>query len=149
MKVDFPDHVLDRAHRVGKPKTLPDGTVLPTPIIAKFWNFNLRTKIYQARKVTAPTDQRTVRLDLTWRRRKLIAWAQNRVKDNKVANVDFIFANINCSPSLRLKNGKYLLFNTKYELIKQLPQMARPDGDDDDEEFDDDAGGTAAFARGD
>ena len=61
-------------------------------------------------------------LDLTKRHYLLLAKAKTTIKDNPA--VMFAFADITCSPALKLKDDKFHYFNSEDELNKILPKMS-------------------------
>ncbi len=64
LKVNIPDEVIDRAHRIGKPK-VKNGIDIHTMIV-RFTTWRHRTAVYGARKTSSKYK---VRLDLTKKRR--------------------------------------------------------------------------------
>lgn len=120
----IPVNCLDRAHRVGKVKQDDKGKDLPRAIIVKFKSWTSRTEVYQKRPKKKGKDTKggvRFNLDLTKRRLKLKFKAIDATKDMEV--VDFVFADVNCSIGMRLKSGKFLFFNSDYELDEILKKL--------------------------
>ena len=88
--VVLPENSIERAHRVGKPRTGEDGKK-NQQMIVKLKSRNVRTDIYKKRK-----GQQSVKvyLDLTMRRLNLKKLAVE--KTNNCEHVAFVFANIYC-----------------------------------------------------
>lgn len=112
--VDIPEVHYDRAHRIGKGKTNEKGEV-ERQMIVKFISWSARTKIYKNRKSLV---NHRIYLDLTKRRFDLLKLAQVKVQGNNL--IDFVFADINCKLSMRLKNGKFVYFSSEDELDKLI-----------------------------
>ena len=113
-EADVSEAYLDRAHRVGKPFVDHDGT-RKQQIIVKFSTWYHRTLFYRARKKLSSAK---VYLDLTQTRFKLLKDSRAKVQGN--SKVDFVFADVNCSLCVRLKNGTFKSFNSDEELDKIL-----------------------------
>ena len=111
---------IDRAHRIGK--TIVDDTGKSfKSIIVKFKSWDVRTNFYKARPKKKDEGTKkpgmksfSVSLDLTKRRYRLLEYARGVV--NHYAEVDFAFADINCSLAIRLKDGSFHYFNSKKSL---------------------------------
>ena len=108
--VVIPDVVLDRAHRVGRPKKDDDGSA-KQQIIVRFTTWQHRTLLYKGRKNLANAK---VYLDLTKTKFKLLKHCQAKVQDNNL--VDFVFADVNCALCVRMKNGAFRYFNSENQL---------------------------------
>jgi len=89
---------IDRAHRVGKDKRA---------IIVKFFSFKKRTEVYKARK--KENNNVKIYLNLTKARLNLLDGARSMINVN--SNIEFVFADINCNPVAKLKNGSFVFFN--------------------------------------
>ena len=119
---NLPDYCYDRAHRVGRIRRNPDGTMVPRAIIVKFNSWSTRTAVYRKRRKWDGGDGGTrFSVDLTKRHLALKKLAIERVKD--VALVDFAFADVNCNICLRLKNGEFKFFSSEEELDKILDAL--------------------------
>lgn len=116
LKVDIPDVVIDRAHRIGPVKEDPTSKKKFQSIIVRFTTWRHRTLAYRARK---KTKQVRVRLDLTRRKVKLLEKANTWLEDN---DENFAFADINCRLCLRFE-GDFHYFNDENEL-KELIKYA-------------------------
>lgn len=106
----IPECMFDRAHRVGKKKIDEEGNVRQQMIV-RMCSWKARTVIYQNRKVL---KNHRCYLDLTHRRFKLKLLAEKKVEGN--VKVEFVLADINCSLSMKIKNGGFKYFNTEEEL---------------------------------
>ena len=111
---NIPDCMFDRAHRVGKTKTDDQGNV-SQQMIVKMCSWKARTLIYRNRKVL---KNHRCYLDLTKRRFNLKKLADKKIEGN--AKVEFALADINCSISIKIKNGGFKYFNSEEELDKIL-----------------------------
>ena len=98
---DIPDHVIDRAHRVGKVVVNEKDGSKKQAIIVKFTTWRHRTILYRSRK---NLDGTKVFLDLT--------------QNNPL--VEYVFADVNCTLCAKLSNGKYEHFSNEKELDKIL-----------------------------
>ena len=114
LKVDIPDVVIDRAHRIGPFKKDEKSSKSYQSIIVRFTTWRHRTLAYRARKNAKKVR---VRLDLTRRRMKLLEKANTWLGDN---DENFAFADINCRLCIRLE-GEFHYFkdeNALTEIIK-------------------------------
>lgn len=91
---------IDRAHRIGKDKK---------SVIVKFFSFKKRTDLYKARKKST-NNRLKIYLDLTKSRLALLDKARTLI--DKKSKVEFVFADINCNPCAKLKNGAFVFFNS-------------------------------------
>ena len=108
------DCEFDRAHGIGHAKDR-QGTVLKErQMIVKFSSFRARTLVYRNRK-KGPGDHVRFYIDQTKRRFDLRKKAVEYVKDKP--DVDFVFADVNCSLCIRFKSGRYDHFNSEDELF--------------------------------
>ena len=105
---DFVDRDFDRAHRVGYSHDRDGKLRTDRQMIVKFTSFWARSKVYRARP-------KVIYIDQTKRRFNLRKMAVDYVKDKP--EVDFVFADINCSLCVRLKNGQFKFFCSKEELL--------------------------------
>ena len=111
LELDIPEDGIDRAHRVGKKTRVDDGSMQQSMIV-KLHSWKNRVAVYHARK--KPQDKR-IFVDLTFRRAKLLKFAQSLVKSNP--NFVFAFADINCRLGVKWTDDRFRFFNTKEELI--------------------------------
>ena len=103
---------IDRAHRIGKPRTV--NGVTTQAIIIRFLTFRNRTKIYRARKIIRERFEYGISLDLTKPRLSLLNEARDMVKD--IDGVQFVYTDINCFTRALLSNGEHKLFNSVSDL---------------------------------
>ena len=110
------DSDLDRAHRVGRSTDRDGNPVHECQMLVKFTSFRARTDVYRNR--VKEEGRPRIYIDQTTRRFKLRKMAVEYVKNKP--HVDFVFVDVNCNLSLRLKNGQFKFFNSEDELIKQV-----------------------------
>lgn len=113
LKLDIPDMAFDRAHRIGQTKEDPQSHKKFRQIIVRFTTWRHRSLIYKARK---NTKKFKVRLDLTYRRAKLIQCANEWLEKEEDS---FAFADLNCRLCVKL-NDDFRYFNTKDELLELI-----------------------------
>ena len=118
--VPFKRKQIDRAHRVGRPSTHPTTKKKSQQIIVKFKSWEARCAFYQARpKFNSSTPRSfTTSLDLTARRLELSNLARDLIKDHPHA--DYVYTDINCRLTVRMKDNSMRAFNSKEELDKIL-----------------------------
>ncbi len=113
LKVTVPAQIFDRAHRIGEVREDPATKKKYQPIIVRFTTWWHRTQVYRARKSTKKFQ---VRLDLTRKRAKLLAKANEKLKTRPDC---YALADINCRLSVKLEDG-YSFFNSEDELDELL-----------------------------
>ena len=104
-------------------------------MIIKFTTWRHRTAVYRARKNNPNVG---IRLDLTKKRVDILDTVRDLSKNN--ANIDFVFADVNCSLCFRLTNSKFVYFRTVEEAEKILERYAEDVEYDDDEDDGEDEG---------
>ena len=114
LKVDIPDSVIDRAHRIGKVREDTETGKKHRSIIVRFTTWRHKTAVYRARK---KCEDYKFRLDLTHRRAKLLEKASEWLKDKPSC---FAMADVNCRLCLKLEDGNFYYFETEYDLIDLL-----------------------------
>lgn len=114
--IPFDRTQIDRAHRVGRPTSHPTTKKKSHQIIVKFKSWESRCAFYQARpKFNSSTPRSfTTSLDLTARRLKLLNLAREATKEHTKA--DYVYVDINCRLTVRLKNNTKRFFNSQEEL---------------------------------
>ena len=118
-KVDIPDTVLDRAHRVG-PTYKDQSNNDVQGIIVKFNNFRYRSMFYKNRK---NLKDKRVRIDLTKNRYNLLKQTNELIRNKKMDNVVYVFADLNCRLKLVNKEQEEeLFFNNLEEVELSLSQ---------------------------
>ncbi len=120
---------IDRAHRIGPKKTSKDGPTTQQ-IIVRFNSFTDRTKVYRSRKKIASNVK--VSLDLTKSRLRILLDAQALAARNSDI-LDFAFADINCSLTAKLRNGKFVFFNSIENLQEKVAEMLKESHANDEE----------------
>ena len=109
LDVEVPDTVIDRAHRIGKPRIVKGRKV--HQVIVRFTTWRHRTLVYRARK-KCPNYK--IKLDLTKRRIDAIQKATSFLEEKKLG---FAFADINCRMSAKI-GDTFENFNSKEELLE-------------------------------
>ncbi len=117
MEVEIEDKDIDRAHRIGKKYN--EGGINHQAIIVKFHSWDKRTTVYRGRK---KLSGKSIRLDLTQRRAKLLSQSKLLVAEN--AGVEAVFVDVNCRLGLKTVKGDLKFFNTKLEFFKLLDDLA-------------------------
>ena len=106
---------IDRAHRIGKPRSNTRTGAVEQQIIVKFRSWNTRTKVYRARpREKQGAGKFTVCLDLTKRRQALLSLARNLISSNN--RFSFAFTDVNCNLGLKLAYGAIKFFETEEQL---------------------------------
>ena len=98
LKVNIPDEVLDRAHRIGQAKVVAGKRV--RQMIVRFTTWRHRTAVYRARKAS---NQYKVRLDLTRTRLDTIIKTTHRIQEKGLEG--FTFADVNCRLCAKIGDG--------------------------------------------
>ncbi|MCP4484349.1 MAG: hypothetical protein GY823_07315 [Flavobacteriaceae bacterium] len=124
LNVNVPDNVIDRAHRIGRPK-IANGKRVQTMIV-RFTTWRHRTAIYRARKCS---NKYKIRLDLT---KKRLNTVKNSSKLLEGRNIGFVFADINCRVCAKIQN-KFHYFDREEDLKEILSGLSL-DNDSDNEE---------------
>ena len=106
---DIPSAVLDRAHRIGKVRSV-DGKNCQSTIV-KFFSFRHRTILYRKRK---DIKDLSIRLDLTKARYNLLKVARQKTDDND--GVDYVYADVNCRLKVHLASGQDKVFSSLDDL---------------------------------
>ena len=101
-KVEIPDTVLDRAHRIGPSYTDKASKKNCKSIIVRFTTFRHRTMFYGVRKNLRKGIK--VKLDLTKSRFDLLKQANDHVKD--VPAIKFCYADVNCRLRVKFRDEK-------------------------------------------
>ena len=104
--VDIPDSNIDRAHCIGPKKEKKQA------IIVKFTTFRHRTLLYSARRKLKNGVK--LHIDLSKKRFKLLLDAQKYVEN--VGEVQFVYADINCSLKVKFRNNYERFFTSMQEL---------------------------------
>ena len=119
LKVDVPDTVIDRAHRIGKPKTV-NGKQIRTMIVC-FATWQHRTMVYRARK---NSKKYKLRLDLTKPRLEKLVKLSKILEDRQLG---FVFADVNCRLVAFIKD-KYFYPKDEQGLMEIIEKI----GDNED-----------------
>lgn len=130
LKVDIPDAVLDRAHRIGKPKMV--GKMKVQQMIVRFTTWRHRTLVYRARK---SSKKYKIHLDLTKPRLDMLIKANELLDENDEM---FVFADVNCRLCAKTNEGfKYFeTFGEFQEILrKEKPEEStNEEGSDEKDE---------------
>lgn len=112
MKLNIPDAVIDRAHRIGSTATTDDGKVTQQ-VIVKFTTWRHRTAVYRARKAAKTVK---FRLDLTKKRFGLLLKANEMLKPH----VDwYAFTDVNCRLKAKIAD-EFKFFDSEEELASLI-----------------------------
>ena len=112
--VDVPDHMIERAHRVGKRKTTKRWGDSHSMIV-RFVSWRDRTAVYRARKQNPLIG---MSIDLTKQRLDLISEVNQEVENYD--NADFAFGDVNCQLCIRFKDNTYRHFNSLDQAVRIL-----------------------------
>ena len=99
LNINVSPNDIDRAHRVGRDNK---------SIIVKFFSFKKRSNVYKKRKDAKNSIK--IHLDLTKQRLDLLDEAKSLISES--SNVDFVFADINCNTVAKLKDDKFIFFDS-------------------------------------
>ena len=110
--VNVPDAVIDRAHRIGRKKTV--GGETRQQMIVRLTTWRHRSEVYRARKKAKKVK---IHLDLTKRRLDLLILANSILKAHPEKE-GYAFADINCR--LRVKIGEKYSFFDSEDQFRQL-----------------------------
>ena len=138
LKVSVPDNVIDRAHRIGRPKVVK-GKRIHTMIV-RFTTWRHRTAVYRARK-SCPKYK--IRLDLTKKRLDTVIKSSKLLEEKQLG---FVFADINCRLCAKI-GDKFHYFDGEKDLMEILAglNLNRKEGD---EESDDEGSDTETEESG-
>ena len=121
MNITVEKDEIDRFHRIGKAYVNKSGKTTKS-IIVKFKSWSTRQRVYQARPKRHVESSKkpgfSVTLDLTQRRYNLLKLARDSI--NNRDDIDYAYADKNCSLAFRFKNGAIKYFNSKCELHKTI-----------------------------
>ena len=116
--LQIPDEVIDRAHRIGPTYKDRVSDVEGQSVLVRLTTFRHRTMIYRKRGNMG--DVR-VKLDLTKERYQRYREAL-KIADSAKRKVEFVFVDVNCRLSVRLRNGSVKIFNTLDDLKEIIEQ---------------------------
>ena len=113
-KVDIPESVIDRAHRIGSRYLGVSSNNYCKSIIIRFATFRHRTMFYRAKNKLKRGMR--IKLDLTKSRYNLLKKANDHVKE--VCSIKFCYADINCRLKVKFndENQKDVFFSSFGEL---------------------------------
>ena len=123
----FDANEIDRAHRLGKPYKDRITKASVQPIIIKFKSWSSRTAFYKARPKTFTNGNRnqnvpfSCNLDLTKRRYNLLKDVRGIVKH--YPQINYAFADINCSLGICLHSNELKYFNDRARLDEILGNL--------------------------
>ena len=124
LKLEIPDAVIDRAHRIG---TGRDGK--PPAIIFKFTTWRHRTRLYRKREDIYKLFKYKVTLDITRVNIKMMDELRKEIEGDEGAMnvVEYVFADINCQPTIRMKSERFVRFHSVKEgraaIAKELQRV--------------------------
>ena len=113
-KVDIPESIIDRAHRIGSSYQDASLNNYCKSIIIRFTTFRHRIMFYRAKNKLKRGVK--IKLDLTKSRYNLLKTANDHVKE--VPSIKFCYANINCRLNVKFndENQKDIFFSSFDEL---------------------------------
>ena len=113
-KVDIPESIIDRGHRIGSGYLDASSNNYCKSIIMRFTTFRHRTMFYRAKNKLKRGVR--IKLDLKKSRYNLLKRANDHVKE--VPSIKFCYADINCRLKLKFhdENQKDILFSSFNEL---------------------------------
>lgn len=114
-KLDIPDVVIDRAHRIGN-EYENNFNVKCKSIIVRFTTFRHRTRFYRAKKKFKKGIK--VKLDLTKKRHKLLVEANKYCEKSNL--VKFCYADVNCRLKVKWvdENEEDTFFSSMDEILQ-------------------------------
>lgn len=138
LKVSVPDNVIDRAHRIGRPKVVK-GKRIHTMIV-RFTTWRHRTAIYRARK-SCPKYK--IRLDLTKKRLDAVIKSSKLLEEK---NIGFVFADVNCRLCAKIGDN-FHYFDGEKGLMEILAKLnlsggSNEQGDDEGSDAETEESGT-------
>ena len=90
LNIDLQPHEISRSHRIPGGPPRPDAHVNPRPIVIKFATYNIRKRVYDARRQLMSTHSSSEKLyineHLTRERSRLFYSARQKVKDKTLLN---------------------------------------------------------------
>ncbi len=107
LEVDVPDVVIDRAHRIDRPRIIRGKKF--HQLFVPFTTWRHRTMVYRARKKLPK-----LKLDVTNRRIDLINKTSALLEEKKLG---FAFADINCRLSMKIA-GSFEYFENERDLVE-------------------------------
>ena len=113
---------VDRAHRIGPKRARNSDGKVRHQMIVRFSSFTDRTKVYRSRK---KVKRVRIRLDLTRSRLSTLLEAEDWAES--CDGIDFVFADINCNLSAKLKNGKFIFFVSVDDLQRKYDELSSED----------------------
>ena len=154
--IDIDVRGLDRAHRIGRKKTIKIKNINPSnfesteengidsvaesesqsesystfttqPIICRFTTFRDRTKIYRERKEIKKNLKYGIALDLTYERYCLLRNARNHVQN--IEGIQFVYADINCDLRAFTAKGQHLRFESIFDLYDIISNLVVENGE--------------------
>ena len=121
----FAQEDINRAHRIGTEYTEKNSGKKVKSIIVKFKSWTARKQFYNARpkkfkdgKKKPGSKSFSVSVDLTKRCYLLFRESKELIKKNY--DIDFAFADTNCSLGFRYKNGSFRHFHSENELYNLI-----------------------------
>ena len=116
-KVDIPENVVDRAHRIGPTYTDKKSNKVCKSIIVRFTTFRHRTMFFRARKNLKKGVK--VKLDLTKSRYNLLKQANEHV--DEVPSIKFCYADVNCRLRVKFCDDKQKdLFFSSFDELRNI-----------------------------
>ena len=119
-KVDIPESVIDRAHRIGSRYLDASSNNYCKSIIIRFTTFRDRTMFYRAKNKLKRGVR--IKLDLTKSRYDLLKRANDHVKE--VPSIKFCYADVNCRLKVKFndENQKDIFFSS-FDDLRDIVDM--------------------------
>ena len=105
----------------------------PAAIIVKFTTWRHRTMLYRSRELVNDKLGYKVTLDITRENIVMMNGLRNFVTENNIETVEYIFCDINCQPTIKMKDNSFLRFDTIDE-GKQLLRIEEVNEEEDEED---------------
>ena len=120
IKVDIPESVIDRAHRIGSRYLDASSNNCYKSIIVYFTTFRHRTMFYRAKNKLKRGVR--IKLDLTKSRYALLKRANDHVKE--VPSIKFCYADVNCRLKVKFndENQKDIFFSS-FDDLRDIVDM--------------------------
>ena len=119
--LNIPDAVLDRAHRIGA-----SSGNRPPSIIFKFTTWRHRTMFYRKREEIYNEFKWKVTLDITRENMQIIGEVRQHIEANMSDQIKYVFCDVNCQPTIRTSDDRFLRFSTPDEAFSLLEKELFP-----------------------
>ena len=121
LKLDIPDAVLDRAHRIGTAKGSH-----PPIIIFKFTTWRHRTLFYRSREAIFSKFKWKTTLDITRENIVLMDRVRGELKAREIDTIKYVFCDVNCQPTMRTVTDTFIRFNSVDQALDSIEKHLFP-----------------------